>query len=108
QHSAGSGKTKEIAWLAHDLSALYSDDGRLIFDKVIVITDRRVLDAQLQRQVRAFAQTQSAVVEIDEDSQQLLEALTGQAAKIVITTLQKFPYVLKKLVGEEAVQQLKS
>jgi type I restriction enzyme R subunit len=108
QHSAGSGKTKEIAWLAHDLSALHSDDGQLIFDKVVVITDRRVLDAQLQRQVRAFAQTQSAVVEIDEDSQQLLDALTGQAAKIVITTLQKFPYVLKKLVGDEAAQQLKS
>jgi type I restriction enzyme R subunit len=107
QHSAGSGKTKEIAWLAHDLSTLHDDAGDLIFDKVIVITDRRVLDAQLQRQVRAFAQTQSAVVEVDEDSQQLLDALTGQAAKIVITTLQKFPYVLRKLGGEDAAQHLK-
>ena len=107
QHSAGSGKTKEIAWLAHDLSTLHDDDGQLVFDKVVVITDRRVLDAQLQRQVRAFAQTQSAVVEIDEDSQQLLDALTGQAAKVVITTLQKFPYVLRKLAGEDAAQQLK-
>jgi type I restriction enzyme R subunit len=107
QHSAGSGKTKEIAWLAHDLSTLHDDAGELIFDKVIVITDRRVLDAQLQRQVRSFTQTQSAVVEIDEDSQQLLDALTGQAAKIVITTLQKFPYVLRKLGGEDAAQQLK-
>lgn len=107
QHSAGSGKTKEIAWLAHDLSTLHNDDGQLIFNKVIVITDRRILDAQLQRQVRAFAQTQSAVVEIDDDSQQLLDALTGQTAKIVITTLQKFPYVLQKLAGDDAAQALK-
>jgi type I restriction enzyme R subunit len=101
QHSAGSGKTKEIAWLAHDLSALHNEDGKLIFDKVIVITDRRVLDAQLQRQVRTFAQTSSAVVEIDEDSQQLLDALTGQTAKVLITTLQKFPFVLGKLADGE-------
>jgi type I restriction enzyme R subunit len=107
QHSAGSGKTKEIAWLAHDLSTLHTDTGELIFNKVIVITDRRVLDAQLQRQVRAFAQTQSAVVEVDQDSGQLLEALTGQAAKIVITTLQKFPFVLRKLAGDDAAEQLK-
>jgi len=107
QHSAGSGKTKEIAWLAHDLSTLHAAAGELIFDKVIVITDRRVLDAQLQRQVRGFAQTQTAVVEIDEDSQQLLDALMGQAAKIVITTLQKFPFVLRKLAGDDAAEQLK-
>ncbi|WP_217913853.1 type I restriction endonuclease subunit R [Miltoncostaea marina] len=108
QHSAGSGKTKEIAWLAHDLSALHGGDGRSVFDKVIVITDRRVLDAQLQRQIRAFAQTQSAVVEIDEDSQQLLDALTGQTAKVIITTLQKFPFVLQKLAGDDTTAQLKA
>ncbi len=107
QHSTGSGKTKEIAWLAHDLSTLHDDAGRLIFDKVIVITDRRVLDAQLQRQVRAFAQTSTAVVEIDQDSGQLLAALTGQAAKVVITTLQKFPFVLAKLAGDDRAQALK-
>jgi type I restriction enzyme R subunit len=107
QHSAGSGKTKEIAWLAHELSTLHDDQGQLIFDKVIVITDRRVLDAQLQRQVRKFAQTHSAVVEIDQDSQQLLDALTSQAAKVIITTLQKFPFVLQKLAGDDVAQQLK-
>jgi len=107
QHSAGSGKTKEIAWLAHDLSTLHDDAGHLVFDKVIVITDRRVLDAQLQRQVRQFAQTHSAVVEVDQDSQQLLEALSSHAAKVIITTLQKFPFVLQKLAGDEVAQQLK-
>lgn len=101
QHSAGSGKTKEIAWLAHDLSTLHGDDDRPVFDKVVVITDRRVLDAQLQRQVRAFAQTSSAVQEIDGRSRQLLDALTGPTARVVITTLQKFPIVLGLLSEDE-------
>lgn len=101
QHSAGSGKTKEIAWLAHDLSTLHRDDAP-VFDKVVVITDRRVLDAQLQRQVRAFAQTATAVQEIEEDSDQLLDALTNRTVRVIITTLQKFPFVLRKLTDDSS------
>jgi len=61
QHSAGSGKTKEIAWLAHELSSLHSNQDEKVFDKVIVITDRRVLDAQLRRQIEQFEQVAGVV-----------------------------------------------
>lgn len=96
QHSAGSGKTNEISWLAHDLSTLHVED-RPLFDKVVVVTDRRVLDQQLQRQIRAFAQTASTVQEIEEDSDQLIAALTDNTVRVLITTLQKFPFVLRKI-----------
>ncbi len=97
QHSAGSGKSKEIAWLAHDLSTLHGDDKRPVFDKVIVITDRQVLDRQLQAQVRAFEQVPGTVREINESSTQLREALEGEQARVIISTLQKFPFVLAQL-----------
>ncbi len=96
QHSAGSGKSKEIAWLAHELSTVHGEHGK-VFDKVIVITDRRVLDAQLQAQVLAFEQVRGTVQRIDRDSAQLRAALAGEQARVVITTLQKFPYVLRQL-----------
>ncbi|WP_369223998.1 type I restriction endonuclease subunit R [Streptomyces sp. R39] len=115
QHSAGSGKSNTIAWLAHRLSSLHTpeDPAHLgeavrakglgtnepVFDKVIVITDRRVLDKQLQDTIFQFTHTPGVVQRIDEDSAQLAEALTGSTARIVITTLQKFPYVLKKVGG---------
>jgi type I restriction enzyme, R subunit len=105
QHSAGSGKSKEIAWLAHDLATIHDDLQRKIFDKVIVITDRRVLDQQLQAQVLAFEQVRGTVKRIDEDSAQLREALAGDEARIIITTLQKFPYVLRQLTdGAQALK----
>ena len=94
QHSAGSGKSKEIAWLAHDLSTLHGEDRRPVFEKVIVITDRQVLDRQLQAQVKAFEQVPGTVREINESSKQLREALEGEQARIIISTLQKFPFVL--------------
>jgi len=97
QHSAGSGKTKEIAWLAHELSTIHSTNGTKVFDKVVVITDRRVLDQQLQAQVLAFEQVKGTVQRIDRDSAQLREALAGETARVVITTLQKFPIVLRQL-----------
>ena len=96
QHSAGSGKSKEIAWLAHELSTVHGEAGK-VFDKVIVITDRRVLDAQLQSQVMAFEQVRGTVQRIDRDSAQLRAALIGEQARIVITTLQKFPFVLRQI-----------
>jgi len=100
QHSAGSGKTKEIAWLAHELSTLHDDADHKRFDKVVVITDRRVLDQQLQRQVAQFEQVRGVVESIDRDSAQLRAALAGEQARIVVTTLQKFPFVLEALRGE--------
>lgn len=105
QHSAGSGKSKEIAWLAHDLSTLHGDDKRPVFDKVVVITDRQVLDRQLQTQVKAFERVPGTVREINQSSAQLREALQGEQARIVISTLQKFPIVLAQLT--EAGERLK-
>jgi type I restriction enzyme R subunit len=108
-HSAGSGKSNSIAWTAHRLSrlhtpgdpALLSEGVRAaalganqpIFSKVIVITDRRVLDAQLQATVAGFEHTPGTIVKIDQDSRQLAAALAGNTARIIVTTLQKFPVV---------------
>ncbi len=104
QHSAGSGKTKEIAWLAHELSSLHDDGDVKVFDKVVVITDRRVLDAQLRRQIEQFEQVAGVVRSVTDSSSQLREALLADQAKVVVTTLQKFPYVLQALdeAGEGA------
>lgn len=93
QHSAGSGKSNSIAWLAHRLASIHDEQDRPIFDSVIVITDRRVLDKQLQDTIYQFEHKQGVVAPIDADSKQLAEALnTGK--KIIITTLQKFPFIL--------------
>jgi type I restriction enzyme R subunit len=102
QHSAGSGKTKEIAWLAHDLASLHDEADHKVFDQIIVITDRRNLDKQLQDQIQQFAQVEGVVRAIDRNSSQLRETLVGGKVKIVVSTLQKFPVVLKALEGEEA------
>ena len=102
QHSAGSGKSKEIAWLAHDLSTLHGEDKKPVFEKVIVITDRQVLDRQLQAQVKAFEQVPGTVREINESSTQLREALEGEQARVIISTLQKFPFVLTQLTSSDA------
>jgi type I restriction enzyme R subunit len=99
QHSAGSGKSNTIAWTAHRLSNLHDAADTKIFDKVVVITDRVVLDRQLQETIYQFEHARGVVVKIDKDSNQLAEALAGEQARIIITTLQKFPFVLDK-VGE--------
>jgi type I restriction enzyme R subunit len=96
QHSAGSGKSNTIAWLAHRLSTLHTGDTK-VFDKVVVITDRVVLDRQLQGTIYQFEHTRGVVERIDKSSQQLAEALTGEQARIIITTLQKFPFVMDKV-----------
>lgn len=95
QHSAGSGKSNTIAWLAHRLSSLHDADDTKVFDKVIVITDRLVLDRQLQETIYQFEHTHGVVEKIDQDSKQLAEALAGERARIVITTIQKFPFVMR-------------
>jgi Type I site-specific restriction-modification system, R (restriction) subunit and related helicases len=113
QHSAGSGKSNTIAWLAHALSNLHTpanpaeiDPSALergygpnqpVFDKVIVITDRVVLDRQLQETIYQFEHTPGVVERIDQNSDQLAEALQGETARIIITTQQKFGYIRPKV-----------
>ena len=97
QHSAGSGKTNSISWLSHRLASLHDDENRKLFDCVVVITDRRVLDRQLQDAIYQIEHAQGVVKAIDRDSRQLAEALID-GTKIVITTLQKFPFVLRGLL----------
>ncbi|MBS5900619.1 MAG: type I restriction endonuclease subunit R [Actinomycetaceae bacterium] len=92
QHSAGSGKSNTIAWLAHHLSNLHDDQQRAVFDSIIVITDRRVLDKQLQDTVFSMDHTAGVVVKVDKNSHQLTGAL-ADGVKIIISTLQKFPFV---------------
>jgi len=98
QHSAGSGKSNSIAWLAHQLSVLHDAKDRRVFDSIVVITDRRVLDRQLQRTVRQFEQTAGVVENIDTTSRQLKEALES-GKTIIVTTLQKFPMIVEE-IGE--------
>lgn len=98
QHSAGSGKSNTIAWLAHHLANLHDAQDHKVFDSVVVITDRVVLDRQLQDTIYQFEHKQGVVVKIDKDSAQLAEALV-QGTLIIVTTLQKFPFVTEK-VGE--------
>lgn len=98
QHSAGSGKSNSIAWLSYRLSSLHDDSNNRIFDSVIVITDRKVLDSQLQNTIYQFEHKEGVVQKIDKDSQQLADALSA-GSNIIITTLQKFPFILDK-IGE--------
>ena len=92
QHSAGSGKSNSIAWLAHQLSILHDDRDLPIFDSVIVITDRRILDRQLQNTVSQFEHVLGTVENIDQTSRQLKKALED-GKKIIVSTLQKFPVI---------------
>lgn len=96
EHSAGSGKSNTIAWLAHRLSSLHNERDERLFDSVVVITDRVVLDRQLQNTIYQFDHRQGVVQKIDEDSRQLAEALED-GVPIIITTLQKFPFVSGQL-----------
>jgi len=98
QHSAGSGKSFTIAWLAHQLSTLHDAENRRVFDSIVVVTDRRVLDRQLQRTIRQFEQTLGVVENIDSTSRQLKDALES-GKTIIVTTLQKFP-VIADQIGE--------
>lgn len=96
QHSAGSGKSNSIAWLAHRLASLHNDRDEKVFDSVIVVTDRVVLDQQLQNTIYQFEHKQGVVQKIDINSIQLAEAL-GSGVPIIVTTLQKFPFVTEKM-----------
>jgi type I restriction enzyme R subunit len=100
QHSAGSGKSNTIGWSAHQLSTLHSASDKKIFDTVIVITDRTVLDEQLKDTIAQFSSTNGVVISIDSNkgskSGQLVTALKDRAL-IVIVTLQTFPFILKEI-----------
>lgn len=98
QHSAGSGKSNSIAWTAHRLSNLHNEKDEKVFDTVVVITDRRVLDKQLQDTISQFEHKAGVVQVISENSAQLAQAL-NDGAPVVVTTLQKFGFILDK-VGE--------
>lgn len=96
QHSAGSGKSNSIAWLAHRLAGLHDARDEKIFQSVIIVTDRRVLDSQLQNTVYQFDHVEGVVQKIDKNAAQLKDAIeTG--AGIIITTLQKFPVIYKEV-----------
>lgn len=98
QHSAGSGKSNSIAWLAHQLVGL-EQESIPVFDSVIVVTDRRVLDKQIRNTIKQFAQVSSVVGAVTEGSQQLRRFVeTGK--KIIITTVQKFPFILDEIGNE--------
>lgn len=102
QHSAGSGKSNSIAWCAHQLAALYDETGKKLFNSVIVVTDRTVLDSQLQDTISQFEHASGVVVPIRRDigstskSEQLAEALANQT-RIIIVTLQTFPALFDAL-----------
>jgi len=102
QHSAGSGKSNSIAWTAHQLASLYDDQGQKLFNSVIVVTDRTVLDSQLQETIYQFEHAQGVVRPITRDvgsqskSEQLADALMNQT-RIIIVTIQTFPALFDAL-----------
>ncbi len=96
QHSAGSGKSNSIAWLSHRLASLHDERDEKVFHSVVVVTDRRVLDQQLQATIYQFEHKTGVVEKIDEDTKQLAKALS-QGTLIVITTIQKFPFISQAL-----------
>ena len=98
QHSAGSGKSNSIAWLSYRLASLHDDKDQRVFDSVIVVTDRKVLDNQLQDTIYQFEHKMGVVQRIDKNSKQLAEALTS-GTNIIITTLQKFPFVIDHIAS---------
>src|SRR5438132_3980926 len=97
EHSAGSGKSNTIGWLTHRLVSLHDRANQRLFDSVIVVTDRVVLDQQLQDTIYQFEHKRGVVQKIDESSRQLAEALEN-AVPVIITTLQKFPFVSRQLL----------
>lgn len=100
QHSAGSGKSNSISWLSHALVGLHRvrEDGELelVFDSVIVVTDRRVLDRQIQENIKRFSHTKGVIEAITDGSRQLRDALE-EGKKIIISTIQKFPCILDEI-----------
>jgi type I restriction enzyme R subunit len=105
QQSAGSGKTNTISWLSHRLASLHDKDDTKVVDCVVVITDRQALDRQLQDAIYQIEHAQGVVKAIDQDSKQLAAALID-GTKIVITTLQTFPFVMRGLLPATGAESL--
>jgi type I restriction enzyme, R subunit len=109
EHSAGSGKTSTIAWTAHDLIRLRRDNGEAIFNSVIIVTDRNVLDSQLQDAVKQIDHQFGVIAAIDREksskskSKQLAEALTA-GTPIIVVTIQTFPYAMEAIVTEKGLK----
>ncbi|MEZ4231678.1 MAG: DEAD/DEAH box helicase family protein [Polyangiaceae bacterium] len=110
QHSAGSGKSNSIAWTAHQLSSLYAKDGQKVFHSVIVITDRTVLDSQLQDTIYQFEHQDGVVGRINQNegqgskSEKLASALEN-STPIVIVTIQTFPFVLQAIEDSVSLKE---
>ncbi|MEY8198607.1 MAG: DEAD/DEAH box helicase family protein [Colwellia sp.] len=110
QHSAGSGKSNSIAWSAHQLSSIHTTAGNKLFDSVIVVTDRTVLDDQLQETISQFTSTEGVVGRINRNegdgskSEKLAAALEG-SQPIIIVTIQTFPYVLKAIENSTSLKE---
>ena len=103
QHSAGSGKSNTIAWVAHRLAELHDNSGKNVFDGVIVVTDRRVLDRQLSDTVKSFSQVTGLVKHVENGGKELKESLES-GVRIITTTLQKFPVIvdaIEKVEGKK-------
>lgn len=100
QHSAGSGKTNSIAWLAHRLTSLHDADNKIIFDNVVIVTDRVVVDRQLQKAIMGMEHKAGLIRVMDDkcNSADLAIALNGNT-KIIATTIQKFPYIVDSVAG---------
>jgi len=110
QHSAGSGKSNSIAWTAHQLASLYDGKGHKLFSSVIVVTDRTVLDEQLQETIYQFEHAAGVVRRITREegqgskSEQLAEAL-AEGTPIIVVTLQTFPFVLEQIEGQANLRE---
>ena len=100
QHSAGSGKTNSIAWLAHRLSSLHDADNKIIYDNIVIVTDRVVVDRQLQAAIMGMEHKTGLIRVMDDKctSADLALALKGNT-KIIATTIQKFPYIVDSVSG---------
>ena len=110
QHSAGSGKSNSIAWVAHQLSSLHNASGNKQFDSIIIVTDRNVLDAQLQETISQFTSVEGVVGRINNQegdgskSEKLASALEN-SQPIIIVTIQTFPYVLKAIENSVSLKE---
>lgn len=98
QHSAGSGKSKSITWLSYRLAELQVE-GKPVFDSIIVVTDRRILDRQLSKEIKQFSQVGSVVGHADRATK--LKSLIESGKKIIISTVQKFPFIVEEIGGME-------
>ena len=105
QHSAGSGKSNEIAWLTYRLASLHNDEDKEMFQSVFVITDRRVLNKQLQNTILGFEHYEGQIATItDKDNSSVLKDAINDKKRIIITTLHRFPLIYKELDNHKGKQ----